>query len=126
MKQLIFNAIVALVLFGIGSCSDKSKDSYSANDFEGRIFLSDKYGSGLRAKLRFSEKFNNLEAVNIPWDINFSKEYEILPRDSSPSGNPTLSVDSEYYFIISDKNELIYRYYEGPVEKTVIFREIYE
>lgn len=125
MKKLIFNTCLFCLTFLVAiSCSDRVAKVYGENSFKGRIFVSEKYNGGLKAKLQFSDKLNELNVLNLPYDVSFTKKYEIFPGDESPSGRPTISVESWYYFIIQNENKLIYRYYEGSHEKTLIFREV--
>jgi len=125
MRLSNFKSLMALLgLLIFNACSDGPDNVYTMADFEGRIFSSETYGSNLRARLHFLQGVNELVATDIPWGIDFSNKYEILMGNVSPSGKPTISVDSLYYFVISGKNKLIYRYYEGASEKTIVFKEI--
>lgn len=125
MKLLNINK--SALFFGVlilNSCSDKPPGAYAERDFRGRVFISESYGGGKSAKLYFGENDNTLTATDIPFNTNFTKQYEILRGEISPSGSPTISVESWHYFIISDRNKLTYRYYEGMAEKTIVFREV--
>lgn len=122
MKKLIFEF---LIIF-IGCCSlcvcSEEKISYKTLDFNGKIFISESYSGENKAKLQFSKSTDELEAINLPAGITFNKSYKILEGSMSPSGKPTIVVESMYYFIISNQKKLIYRYYDGASEKNIVFK----
>lgn len=124
MKKLNFTEYLVLpVLLVLGSCSDESKRIYSESEFRGRKFTSDVYQGTLRAELQFSGDANEVKAKNLPEGGNLSMVYEVLPGDRSPSGRATISLKSQYYFIIVNENTLLYSYYDGPVDKKLKFKE---
>ena len=122
MKILIFK-FLTVIFICIFSCKcSEEKKIYSFSDFNGKIFISEVYGVGTKAELQFSHTANKLTSTNMPLG-NFSKKYQILDGNMSPSGRPTIVVDGIHYFIIDNRKKLIYRYYYGMHEKTIIFRE---
>lgn len=117
MRKLVFSSIF-LAMYLVACDSRSVNRPYEYNDFSDTYYVASENINGVKPSVYFSDTEKTIEIRNFPDALDQTGKYQFLMPDESPSGKWTITKEFKFYFLIKSRKELIYRYYEGDVEKS--------